>query len=733
MSRTTSGHLREALPLAAVLALAAIPTWIGAAPLSSVATAATAAFAGALVGQSLALRPLRTWVVPAATPPAIGVVFGLAHLVALLGGGMGSTWPERLLLARDALLLGGLSLVGAVLLAFLARRVRWLRVLPAAGLVLAVATYLAPHRGGAIHRPRLISDAAWTHGLHPGLLLALGGAGAAVLAALGLYRVGRARWPLLQAALVVALLTLLVALIPSLPLFHFDTPDPLRLEGHPEDTDVIQREDHGGRGAKKKKQRPDPLGLGSRGGRKGGAPNNQLVPFRDDYSTDQPDFPVGVAILEDDLEPAWGVFYFRQVAFSSWNGRRLVRSFERGIDTDLFPGFPRSAPLTPRRPPGHRFRSELACTVSLLHDQLYPPVLADGARIEPMVVADPALFVSAFRSVSQVLVGKGEDLLGRTAGSAEWSPRQWQVYTRAPEDPRYLDVARQAVARLSPRWRQDPWAQALAVGSWLETHTRYSLRSHHAGAPDPTASYLFGDRIGYCVHLAHAGALMLRALGLPARVAAGYACPSEDRAGGSALLIRASSAHAWAEIYLDPVGWVPIDPSPESLDPPVPPTDLDLQRLLGELARPPTPTGGEPAGRIWPGWRQWLRWTGLLAVVIWAAGFPVKLWRRVAPWLVSADHRGRLALRASLDRLAEAGHLRREGESWESFARRTASAAPTLPTLIRRHLAASFGSHTLRPGEGRNLARAVARDIAARAGWRRRLGWLRPWLWTRTR
>ncbi|HHN75650.1 MAG TPA: transglutaminase family protein [Acidobacteria bacterium] len=726
-------RLREALPQATILALATVPAWTGASPISSLVAAAAAALAGGVLGHRAASQPLRTWVVPVAAAPATGVVFGLAHLLARLGTGAGGAWPERLLLARDGLLLGGSSLVAAFLLAFLARRVSWLRVLPAACLVLAVAAFLAPHRGGAIHRPRLISDPAWTHGLHPGLLLALGGAAAALLAALGLYRVGRARWPLLQVGLVLALLTLLVVLIPSLPLLHFDVPDPLGLEGHADEDAQIRRArpGPGDQASNSRHGGNDPLGLRRSGG--GSTDNNQL-PFLDDYSMDRPDFPVGVVVLEDDLEPMGGTFYFRQVAFSAWNGRRLVRSFERGVDSDLFPGFPHSLPLFPQRAPDQQFRSELAGTVALLHDQIYPPVLADGMRIEPMVVADPALFVSAFRSVSQVLVGDVKDLLGRAAGASWWSPRQWQVYTQAPEDPRYQAVARQAVARLSPSWRDDPWAEALAVGAWLENNTRYSVRSKHAGARDPTASYLFGDRIGYCVHLAHAGALMLRSLGLPARVAGGYACAAEDRAGGSALMIRASSAHAWAEIYLDGVGWVPIDPSPENLDPPLPPPDLDLQRLLGELARPPAGVDGRPStAHIWPDWRQWLHWAFLLAATLWLAGYPIKLWRRLAPLLWTTDRRGRLALRASLDRLAEAGYLRRESESWERFARRAAAVAPALPSLIQRHLAASFGRHRLGRGEGRVLARNVARDLAARGGWRRRLGWLRPWLWTRSR
>ena len=72
--------------------------------------------------------------------------------------------------------------------------------------------------------------------------------------------------------------------------------------------------------------------------------------------------------------------------------------------------------------------------------------------------------------------------------------------------------------------------------------------------PDPTADFLFGDRTGYCVHFAHAAVLLWRALGIPARVGTGYRTEEDDRHGSSTILIRASDAHAWPELYLDGIG-----------------------------------------------------------------------------------------------------------------------------------------------------------------------------------
>ena len=82
----------------------------------------------------------------------------------------------------------------------------------------------------------------------------------------------------------------------------------------------------------------------------------------------------------------------------------------------------------------------------------------------------------------------------------------------------------------------------------------------------------------------------MRSLGVPARVATGYAVSESARQGGSSLLLSGAASHAWPEIYIDGYGWVVLDVYPErALDPPEQPMDADLQRLLGELARGASP------------------------------------------------------------------------------------------------------------------------------------------------
>ncbi len=77
----------------------------------------------------------------------------------------------------------------------------------------------------------------------------------------------------------------------------------------------------------------------------------------------------------------------------------------------------------------------------------------------------------------------------------------------------------------------------------------------------PLASFLFDDRAGYCQQFAGSMALMLRLVGIPARVVSGFAPGSFDAESG-VYAIRDLDAHAWVEAYFRGIGWVTFDPTP---------------------------------------------------------------------------------------------------------------------------------------------------------------------------
>jgi hypothetical protein len=384
-------------------------------------------------------------------------------------------------------------------------------------------------------------------------------------------------------------------------------------------------------------------------------------------------------------------------------------------------------------------RTELDTSVALLADHTRPLALEALRRIEPAQNPDPARFRRVYRVHSAALNAELPELLGRSVGDPAWSDAARAQYTEPPKDARYAELARTIVAELPEELRDDPVAQTFMVTNWIGEHSVYSMQHGHVGAADPTADYLFGNRTGYCVHFAHAAVYMLRTLGLPARIGAGYAVEESARQGGSAILLMDAYSHAWPELYVDGVGWVIADVTPaQSLDAAPPPPDPDLQRLLGELARgmAPLPQGGEqvfqPALRSLRWLGQWLR--RLLTVGVPAALallYLIKLWRALAPRLAREQRLPRLAYRAVLDRLGEASLRRRRGESREAFAQRVAAQCPSLVPLTDAHLGPVFGSAVpTPPAELRRLARQVRSELGSAVPWYRRwLGVLVPWSW----
>lgn len=78
--------------------------------------------------------------------------------------------------------------------------------------------------------------------------------------------------------------------------------------------------------------------------------------------------------------------------------------------------------------------------------------------------------------------------------------------------------------------------------------------------------FLETEQAGYAVHYATAAVLMYRYLGIPARYVEGYLITPEETEGlteDDTISVTGESAHAWAEIYVDQVGWMPVEFTPK--------------------------------------------------------------------------------------------------------------------------------------------------------------------------
>lgn len=442
--------------------------------------------------------------------------------------------------------------------------------------------------------------------------------------------------------------------------------------------------------------------------------------------------PAAVVLFENDYSPPSGTYYFRQDAWSQLHGPRLVPA--TGIpeaDRDLARRFP--AGRLEVAPPPSDGRTRVAARVALLVEHPRPFALEGAMSFADARNPNTARFRRAYRFVSRAQSADYQALFGRRAGNPDWSPELRQLYLQPHPDKRFEEFALEVVNELPLERRDDPFARAVAIKLKLDQLLTYSTRERHADAEDPTVDFFFGNRIGYCVHFAHAAVYLYRSVGVPARIGVGYATPEANRQGGSALLVRSGDAHAWPEIHLEGVGWIVLDiAAAENLDPPRPAQDDDLQRLLGEMAREQPP---DPEDEIRPredegppiDWGSALLWLFLLALgAVLSVLYGIKLWRRIAPVLAGRSL-ARVAYRASLDRLAEVGVSREHGETREQFAKRAAAWSPSFAQATELMLAAKLGGMITEPARWRALTRAVKVELRERTPWWRRLvGLLHP-------
>ena len=75
---------------------------------------------------------------------------------------------------------------------------------------------------------------------------------------------------------------------------------------------------------------------------------------------------------------------------------------------------------------------------------------------------------------------------------------------------------------------------------------------------------IFIERNGYDAQLATAAVMMFRYYGIPARYVEGYLITQDDVASGVGVIdVPRKNAHAWAEIYVDGIGFVPVEVCPD--------------------------------------------------------------------------------------------------------------------------------------------------------------------------
>lgn len=243
--------------------------------------------------------------------------------------------------------------------------------------------------------------------------------------------------------------------------------------------------------------------------------------------------------------------------------------------------------------------------------------------------------------------------------------------------------------------------KAERIASFVRNSARYDLKTARMPAKENDFAkwFLEESETGYCVHFATSTAVLLQALGIPARYVTGYLT---SVTAGQVTEVKSKQSHAWVEYWLPGFGWTVLESTPPAALPEIP-EPTETQEIPDGETNPTTAPETEttvpeattsteetkPQAQLLPGQKDH---TILLTAILWVA---------VAAALIAAAFIQRsIRLRRWQKRLADAAPNQRALLLWQN-AEHLASLLNTQPPKELLELAekAKFSHHTLTPEE----------------------------------
>ena len=129
----------------------------------------------------------------------------------------------------------------------------------------------------------------------------------------------------------------------------------------------------------------------------------------------------------------------------------------------------------------------------------------------------------------------------------------------------YINVPESTITLMRQIIREQGWSKNTdgiykKVSTYISNQAEYNLNFNPAmnKESDVIVAFLTKYKEGICQHFASSAVLLYRTLGIPARRVEGYCA---EVAANVEVEVTGGDAHAWVEVYVDGVGWVPIDPT----------------------------------------------------------------------------------------------------------------------------------------------------------------------------
>ena len=269
---------------------------------------------------------------------------------------------------------------------------------------------------------------------------------------------------------------------------------------------------------------------------------------------------------------------WRGTALDQFDGRRWLNSTRESASTRSFDGrfnveqlvrsAERSGVPSPRRSERHTIRYRVLMEPVGLNMFFVTPRAELLLGAYRFLIADEngSLFdadrdrqITTYDAISDIGQPTPDQL--RLAGEA-YSPKMTQLYLQRPR----LDLRIPALAQQVTEGATTPYDKARALERYLSTNFGYTLQLPATPVQDPLANFLFVRKEGHCEYFASAMTIMLRSLGVPARLVNGFRGGEFNDVTGS-YIVRGRDAHAWVEAFFPGYGWISFDPTPAATRP----------------------------------------------------------------------------------------------------------------------------------------------------------------------
>src|SRR5699024_10601626 len=147
----------------------------------------------------------------------------------------------------------------------------------------------------------------------------------------------------------------------------------------------------------------------------------------------------------------------------------------------------------------------------------------------------------------------------------------YDTYTHVPDNIAMMLETHLGKVNLEDEDTHVPYEWAIdKITTYLEDNIAYDMDvGKFDGEQDFLMQLLENERQGYATHFATAATMMFRYFQIPARYVEGYLVTPETVNQTEAyekMFVKGTDAHAWTEIYMDEIGWIPVEVTPTYKD-----------------------------------------------------------------------------------------------------------------------------------------------------------------------